>query len=109
MTPTEWRRIEGYRQAEKDVSQARGHLMQNLLGLLPGCVSTPAKKAGGSATTLPDIVCCKRQIIAEIKSADNTLNSASGKGTYGQLVEFLNMPKYRGYTAVVVQLASKSR
>lgn len=97
------------RQDEKKITQATGHLLQDIIGELRGCVSNQA--SSDKEKTLPDIVCEKRRIIAEIKSASNTENKSGKKGTHATLTEFLADPKYDGYMAIVVDLlyTAKSR
>jgi len=99
---SEWKETEHQRTRQKNLMNHIGDLQQAIIGKLPGWTSHP------SGTGMPDVVGRrgKQLILCEVKNKHNTMNSTASAETYDLLVEFLERPEFKGFTAGVVALIS---
>ena len=101
----DWLLTESMRTAQKNLLNHIGDAQQRMIGALDGWTSY----ASGSG--MPDVVGIRgsQKIIAEVKNKHNTMNDKGQKATYDELAKFLKLPKFKGFTAIVVtMIAPKS-
>jgi hypothetical protein len=98
----QWMGQEVARQLQKSLQNAIGEFHQSIIGCLPGWKSAGR---GGSY----DVVHQERNLIAEVKSKYNTMNSASALATYDNLSRHLDYREQKGGIAYLVEILPKRR
>ncbi len=101
----EWINSEHQRTRQKNLMNHIGDLQQSIIGQLDGWTSHP------SGSNMPDVVGERggQKFIFEVKNKHNTMNSSSAAETYDNLVNFLERPEFKGFTAGVVAVISPVR
>lgn len=96
---SDWQTLEKRRQIQKTLQNTIGYFHQRILGSIEGW-SDPGIGAGFDSENR------KKKIFAEIKNKYNTLNAASARETYNNMVRLLDTEK-QGHNAYVVIIIPK--
>lgn len=104
---SEWIKAERTRQIGKSAANAIGDFHQELIGNLPGWISTGTNGGRIDLVHSGNFGSRGTPAIAEVKNKHNTMNSSSQKALFQTFHTVLGESRFRGYTAYLVEVIPK--